>query len=115
MPANLFVVRIIWEGGFYLSFVYLRSTFSVLPTCIVTVEHIFLNPTCLRTPGVPGVVLLLVILLDLFTRLTGVLSVVFVFLVIVFFALIAPLACLCVVTIPRGTLGYSRLHELQPS
>ena len=87
--------------------------FDLLALCPLNTP--VLNPTCLRTPGVPSVVLLLVILLVLFTRLTGVLSVVFVFLVIFFSAQIAPLACLCVVTVPRGTLGYSRLHELQPS
>ena len=30
-------------------------------------------------------------------------------------AQVALLACLCVVTVPRGTLGYSRQHEQQPS
>ena len=41
-PSTCFVLRIIWGG--YLSFVCLRSTFSVLPTCIVTVEHTFFAP-----------------------------------------------------------------------
>ena len=83
MPVNLFCLEESKGGGVFLSFVFkiYLLVFDLLALCPLNTP--VLNPTCLRTPGVPSVVLLLVILLVLFTRLTGVLSVVFFVLVIV--------------------------------
>ena len=44
MPVNLFCLVDNLGGGVYLSFVCLRSTFSFLLTCIVSIEHTCFEP-----------------------------------------------------------------------
>ena len=114
MPVNLFCLEVSKGRGVFSLFslfkIYLL-VFDLLALCPLNTP--VLNPTCLRTPGVPSVVLLLfdcVVVIDKAHWGTQC-SLFCLFLLSSCSAQIALLACLCVVTVPRGTLGYSRQHE----